>query len=427
MRNLNREVLCVILGGGAGSRLYPLTARRSKPAVPLAGKYRLIDIPISNCLNAGYNRIFVLTQFNSASLNRHIKNCYHFDAFGQGFVDILAAEQTPSNKDWFQGTADAVRQVMTRLDDYDYNYVLILSGDQLYQMDLQAFMQQHLDKGSELTIATIPVIAEEATGFGIMKVNQNLEIEKFTEKPEKDILPEWTSEMPEKYAKEKKHYLASMGIYLFKKETLKQLFALNPAEHDFGKGIIPFAINKFYKVHSYAYDGYWTDIGTIRSFFEANLELAMPLPRFNLYDSHNPVFTRSRMLSPTKLLGSTCTHVLVGDGCIINGKELSQSVIGIRSRIGRGSIVRKVIMMGMDMYENLEDVLSSKIIPMGIGEDCHIENAIIDINCRIGNNVMIKGSASLQDTETETYCIVDGVVVLKKSVIIPPGTKIGDV
>ena len=427
MRNPNREVICVILGGGAGSRLYPLTARRSKPAVPLAGKYRLIDIPISNCLNSGYNRIFVLTQFNSASLNRHIKNCYHFDAFGQGFVDILAAEQTPSNKDWFQGTADAVRQVMTRLDDYDYQYVLILSGDQLYQMDLEAFMQQHVENGSELTIATIPVVAEEATGFGIMKVNQNLEVEKFIEKPSVDILPEWTSEMPEKYSKEKKHYLASMGIYLFRKETLKQLFALNPTEHDFGKGIIPFAINKFYKVHSYAYDGYWTDIGTIRSFFEANLELAMPLPRFNLYDSRNPVFTRSRMLSPTKLLGTTCTHVLVGDGCIINAAEVSQSIIGIRSRIGRGSVVRRTIMLGMDMYENLEDVLSSKIIPMGIGEECHIENAIIDINCRIGNNVVIKGSTSLKDVEAETYCVVDGIVVLKKSVVIPPGTRIGDV
>jgi glucose-1-phosphate adenylyltransferase len=427
MRNLNREVICVILGGGAGSRLYPLTARRSKPAVPLAGKYRLIDIPISNCLNSGYNRIFVLTQFNSASLNRHIKNCYHFDAFGQGFVDILAAEQTPSNKDWFQGTADAVRQVMTRLDDYDYQYVLILSGDQLYQMDLAAFMQQHLQKESELTIATIPVVAEEATGFGIMKVNQEHEIERFIEKPSPDLLPEWVSDMPEKYAAEKKHYLASMGIYLFKKETLKQLFALSPTEHDFGKGIIPFAINKDYRVHSYAYDGYWTDIGTIRSFFDANLELAMPLPRFNLYDSRNPVYTRSRMLSPTKLLGTVCTHVLVGDGCIINGKEISQSVIGIRSRIGRGSVVRRTIMMGMDTYENLEDVLSSKIIPMGIGEDCHIENAIIDINCRVGNNVVIKGSTSLPDVETETYCVVDGIVVLKKSVVIPPGTRIGDV
>lgn len=427
MHSLNREILCVILGGGAGSRLYPLTARRSKPAVPLAGKYRLIDIPISNCLNAGYNRIFVLTQFNSASLNRHIKNCYHFDAFGQGFVDILAAEQTPSNKDWFQGTADAVRQVMTRLDDYDYQYVLILSGDQLYQMDLAAFLQQHIENKSELTIATIPVNAEDATGFGIMKVNQEQEIEKFIEKPAAEALPEWTSELPEQYANTGKHYLASMGIYLFKKETLKQLFALNPTEHDFGKGIIPFAINKFYKVHSFSYDGYWTDIGTIRSFFEANLELAMPLPRFNLYDSRNPVFTRSRMLSPSKLLGTHCTHVLIGDGCIINAKEVSQSIIGIRSRIGRGSIVRKTIMMGMDSYENLEDVLSNKIIPMGIGEDCHIENAIIDINCRIGNNVIIKGGPSLEDVETETYCIVDGIVVLKKSVNIPPGTKIGDV
>ncbi len=427
MRNLNREILCVILGGGAGSRLYPLTARRSKPAVPLAGKYRLIDIPISNCLNSGYNRIFVLTQFNSASLNRHIKNCYHFDSFSQGFVDILAAEQTPSNKDWFQGTADAVRQVMTRIDDYDYNYVLILSGDQLYQMDLAAFLAQHLENSSELTIATIPVTAEDATGFGIMKVNQNLEIERFIEKPSSAELTEWQSDVPDKYAREEKNYLASMGIYLFKKETLKQLFALNPTEHDFGKGIIPFAINKFYKVHSFAYDGYWTDIGTIRSFFEANLELAMPLPRFNLYDSRNPVFTRSRMLSPTKILGTTCTHALVGDGCIINAKEVSQSVIGIRSRIGRGSVVRRTIMLGMDTYENLEDVLSHKIIPMGIGENCQIENAIIDINCRIGNNVVIKGSTDLKDIETETYCVVDGIVVLKKAVNILPGTHIGAV
>ena len=427
MRNLNREVLCVILGGGAGSRLYPLTARRSKPAVPLAGKYRLIDIPISNCLNSGYNRIFVVTQFNSASLNRHIKNCYHFDSFSQGFVDILAAEQTPSNKDWFQGTADAVRQIMTRLDDYDYNYVLILSGDQLYRMDLEAFMHQHIERNSELTIATIPVVAEDATGFGIMKVNQSLEIERFTEKPTVDVLPEWMSDVPEEYAKEKKHFLASMGIYLFKKETLKQLFALNPTEHDFGKGIIPFAINKFYKVHSYSYNGYWTDIGTIKSFFDANLELALPLPRFNLYDAKNPVFTRSRMLSPSKILGTVCTHILVGDGCIVNAKEVSQSVIGIRSRIGRGSIIRKVIMMGMDMYENLEDVLSHKIIPMGIGEDCHIENAILDINCRIGNNVIIKGGTHLKDMDTDTYSIVDGIVVLKKSVVIPAGTRIGDV
>jgi len=427
MRNLNREVLCVILGGGAGSRLYPLTARRSKPAVPLAGKYRLIDIPISNCLNSGYNRIFVLTQFNSASLNRHIKNCYHFDAFSQGFVDILAAEQTPSNKDWFQGTADAVRQVMTRLDDYDYNYVLILSGDQLYRMNLEAFLQQHIENNSELTIATIPVDAEDATGFGIMKVNQNLEIERFIEKPEKDVLEEWKSDMPEKYAKEKKNFLASMGIYLFKKETLKQLFALSPAEHDFGKGIIPFAINKFYKVHSYAYDGYWTDIGTIRSFFDANLELAMPLPRFNLYDSKNPVFTRSRMLSPTKIMGTICTNILVGDGCIVNAKEITHSIIGIRSRVGRGSVVRHTIMMGMDAYENLEDILSSKIIAMGIGEDCHIENTILDINCRIGNNVVIKGGTHLKDLETETYSIVDGIVVLKKSVVVPHGTRIGDV
>lgn len=427
MTSLNKEVLCVILGGGAGSRLYPLTEKRSKPAVPLGGKYRLIDIPVSNCLNSGFNRIFVLTQFNSASLNRHIKNCYHFDVFSHGFVDILAAEQTPTNKDWFQGTADAVRQVMVRLDEYDYNYVLILSGDQLYQMDLEAFLQQHLEKDSELTIATIPVVADEATGFGIMKVNQNAEIESFVEKPDKDILPQWTSEVPEIYSKENKHYLASMGIYLFKKESLRQLFELNPSEVDFGKGIIPFAINNLYKVHSFAYNGYWTDIGTIRSFFDANLELAMPLPRFNLYDANNQVFTRSRMLSPSKLLGTQCTHVLLGDGCIINAKEISQSVIGIRSRIGRGTVIRRVIMMGLDQYESPEELASQDVIPKGIGEDCHIENAIIDINCRIGHKVVIKGSTNLEDVETDLYSVVDGIVVLKKSAVIPEGTKIGDI
>lgn len=425
MRKFNREVLCVILGGGAGSRLYPLTAKRSKPAVPLAGKYRLIDIPISNCLNAGYNRIFVLTQYNSASLNRHIKNCYHFDAFSEGFVDILAAEQTPTNKDWFQGTADAVRQVMGRMDDYDHKTVLILSGDQLYQMDLRALVRQHQENDAELTIATIPVTAEEATGFGIMKVNHQNEIEKFIEKPSEDILPEWASDVDEKYARQDKHYLASMGIYVFKKETLQKLIELNPHEVDFGKGLIPYAIHHQFRVHSYAYSGYWTDIGTIRSFFEANLELAMPLPRFNLYDAYNPVYTRSRMLSPSKILGTVCTQMLIGDGCIINAKEVTQSIVGIRSRIGKGSVIRRVIMMGMDSYENLEDIIATKSIAMGIGEDCHIENAIIDINCRIGNNVVIKGSAELADTETPQYCIVDGVVVLKKGAVIPADTKIG--
>lgn len=422
----NREVLCVILGGGAGTRLYPLTAKRSKPAVPLAGKYRLIDIPISNCLNSGFKRIFVLTQFNSASLNRHIKNCYHFDSFSNGFVDILAAEQTPTNKDWFQGTADAVRQVMTRLDDFDHKYVLILSGDQLYQMDLRAFLQQHIESDAELTIATIPVGAEDATGFGIMKVNQDQAIEKFVEKPTLDVLADWTSQVPEKYAAESKHFLASMGIYAFKRETLRQLFAQNPSEDDFGKGIIPFAIRNGYRVSSYAYEGYWTDIGTIQSFFEANLELAMPLPRFNLYDAKNPVYTRSRMLSPTKLLGTTCTHVLVGDGCVINAREITDSVIGIRSRIGRGTVIRKTIMMGMDSFENIEDAAFRKIIPMGIGEDCHIENAILDMNCRIGNQVVIKGGGHLTDTETDLYSIVDGIVVLKKSAVLPAGTRIGD-
>lgn len=296
------KVVSLILGGGAGSRLYPLTHHRSKPAVPIGGKYRLIDIPISNCLNSGVKRMFVLTQFNSASLNQHIKNTYTFDYFGHGFVDILAAELTPSSDKWFQGTADAVRQCMHHLHNHDHDYVMILSGDQLYQMDLEEFARFHVDKKADLTIATIPVNEKDAPGFGILKQNDDNIIENFIEKPNPELLPEWTSPVDEEYQQAGKNWLASMGIYIFSKAFLNQLFEENPEATDFGKEIIPYAIKNKHKVASYSYGGYWEDIGTIRSFFDANIALTDAVPAFNLFDNDKIIYTRPRMLAPSKYL-----------------------------------------------------------------------------------------------------------------------------
>lgn len=294
------KMISLILGGGAGTRLYPLTKHRSKPAVSIGGKYRLIDIPISNCLNSGVKRMFVLTQYNSASLNKHIKNTFQFDKFSHGFVDILAAEQTPSSKQWFQGTADAVRKSMHHLVNHDYDYVLILSGDQLYQMDFEEMVMAHIEKNAELSIATIPVVARDATGFGIMKVDDTSRITSFVEKPNAEDLPEWVSPMSESNQKAGKNYLASMGIYIFNRPTIEELFEQNPAADDFGKEIIPIAISEGRKVVSYQYEGYWTDIGNIRSFFEANLELTDDVPKFNLFDNARMIYTRARMLPPSK-------------------------------------------------------------------------------------------------------------------------------
>ncbi len=422
------KIISLILGGGVGTRLYPLTSHRSKPAVPISGKYRLIDIPISNCLNSGLRRMFVLTQYNSASLNRHIKNTYNFDSFSHGFVDILAAEQTPNSDKWFQGTADAVRQSMHHLVNYDFDYVLILSGDQLYQMDLQAYAEYHISKDADLTIATIPVNDRDAPGFGIMKVDEVGYIGSFIEKPkDPEVLKRWQSPVEEKYAKEDKFYLASMGIYIFNKEALNKLFADNEDAIDFGKEIIPEAINSNYKVASYAYDGYWTDIGTIRSFFEANIALTDPVPDFNLFDDTNPIYTRPRMLAPSKVYGTFLNRTLIADGCIINARKVERAVIGIRSRIGNGTEISNAIIMGSDYYETLEEMESgAHEITMGIGNECHIENAIVDKNVRIGHNVVIKGSATLEDQEADTYMIRDGIVVLKKNAVIPSGTRIGD-
>jgi len=421
------RTLAVILGGGAGTRLYPLTAKRSKPAVPIGGKYRLIDIPISNCLRAGVKRMFVLTQFNSASLNKHVKNAFHFDIFTKGFIDILAAEQTFTNKDWFKGTADAVRQCFDRFKFHDFDYFLILSGDQLYQMDFTEILEQHVKSESDITVATIPVIAKDATGFGIMKVNDQNEIVDFVEKPGGDELDKWKSPVEEKYAKDDKVFLASMGIYVFNRAVMHQLFNESPESIDFGKEIIPSAVsdNRF-KTSSYPYGGYWTDIGSIDSFFDANLHLTEFLPRFSLYDNKNPIYTSARMLSPSKIFGTRLTHTLLSDGCIIHAESVTKSVIGIRSRIGARTIIEQAIVFGNDYYQTLADISeASQINLLGIGTDCKIKRTIVDKNAKIGNFVEINGHASLEDIETENYCINQGIVIIKKGAHIPDNSKIG--
>jgi glucose-1-phosphate adenylyltransferase len=423
MRN---STIAVILGGGQGTRLYPLTKERSKPAVPIAGKYRLVDIPISNCLNSGVRRIYVLTQFNSASLNRHIKNTYNFDVFSRGFVDILAAEQTPKSKNWYQGTADAVRQSLHHMENHRHEHVLILSGDQLYQMDYRKMLKQHDDSNADLTVATIPVMAEDATGFGIMKTNKEGFIENFVEKPPMEELDKWKSDMPDKFKNEGRHYLASMGIYIFQKEILHELFDNHPDATDFGKEIIPEAINKDFKVASYEFDGYWTDIGTVKSFFEANIELSDDLPRFNLYDNEDFIYTRARMLPASKLSGTTFDHSVLAEGCLIEASRIERSVIGIRSRIGKGTTIERSIIMGNDYFQSQEEIESGteEHPAMAIGQRCFISNTIIDKNCRIGNDVRIAGGDHLEEGDHGIYHVVDGIVVIPKGAVIPDGTKI---
>ena len=418
------KMVSLILGGGQGSRLSPLTKDRSKPAVPIAGKYRLIDIPISNCLHSGVRRIFVLTQFNSASLNQHIKNTYQFDHYSRGFVDIIAAEQTPDNSNWFQGTADAVRQSLRHLNSHEHDYVLILSGDQLYQMDFLAMIKEHIAKGAELTIATIPVIAKEATEFGIMKVDKKGMIESFIEKPKADLLPNWVSPVPKEDKKQGKNYLASMGIYIFNKTTMQRLLDEYPSATDFGKEIIPAAIKSGMPVASYLYNGYWTDIGNISSFFDANLELTDPIPKFNLFDPEKMIYTRTRLLPPSKFFGTTFKRAVVSEGSIILAKTLERCVIGIRSRIAEKTTMKNVIMMGADFYEHLTELNQKDRPNVGVGKNCQIERAILDKNCRIGDNVIIKGGTNPMRQNEDAYSIVDGIVVVKKNAVIPSGTTI---
>ncbi|MEX0679907.1 MAG: glucose-1-phosphate adenylyltransferase [Balneolales bacterium] len=420
------STIAVILGGGAGTRLYPLTKNRSKPAVPIGGKYRLVDIPISNCLHSDVRNIFVLTQFNSASLNQHIKNTFHFDAFSSGFVDILAAEQTPSSRQWFQGTADAVRQTFRYLHNHKADYVLILSGDQLYQMDYRELMKEHQKSGAVLTIATIPVIDREATGFGIMKTDARGLITDFIEKPSIDELNNWKSDVPEELKSKGKEFLASMGIYIFNKDALENLLEEYSDAVDFGKEIIPRAILSRLKVSSYKYTGYWTDIGTIRSFYEANLELANPLPEFDLYAEGKRIYTRPRLLPPSKLFGTILENSLLAEGCIIEADRIERSVIGVRSRIGNGTTIRNAIVMGNDAYPTIQELEDSTpdYPSEAIGSGCQIERAIIDKNARIGNNVRIVGGDHLENTENENYSIVDGIVIVEKSGVIRDNTVI---
>lgn len=415
--------MSVILGGGQGTRLSPLTHSRSKPAVPIAGKYRLVDIPISNCLNSGLRRIYVLTQFNSASLNKHIKNTYHFDNFSSGFVDILAAEQTPDNPAWYQGTADAVRQCLHHLDNHEFDYVLILSGDQLYQMDFRDMLKHHIIQEADITIATIPVTAKDASDFGILKTDHDNHITSFIEKPKADLLPEWKSDTSPEMIREGRVYLASMGIYMFTRQAIFDILHGRKEATDFGKEIIPQAIAD-HKVISFQYEGYWTDIGNIPSFFEANLGLTDEIPKFNLFDNDKTIYSRARMLPPSKISGATLERTMIAEGCIILASRIEHSVVGIRTRIGRGTTIVNSYIMGSDFYQTLDDIRESVrrgIPPMGIGERCYIHNAIIDKNCRIGNDVRINGGCNLPDGDHELYTIKEGIVVMKKGAVVPDG------
>jgi len=421
---MTSKVISIVLGGGQGSRLSPLTATRSKPAVPIAGKYRLVDIPISNCLHSDITRIYVLTQFNSASLNKHIKNTYHFSSFSNAFVDILAAEQTPSSVAWFQGTADAVRQSLHHLAVHEFDYVLILSGDQLYQMDFREMVENHIKNNAEISIATIPVHANDVPGFGILKTDENNFVTAFVEKP-KTNFESWASEVSPDMAAQGRHYLASMGIYIFNRKLLYELLTGNDRT-DFGKEIIPDSI-AHHRVVSYQYEGYWTDIGTIPSFFEANLGLTDDIPAFNLFDSQ-PIFTRARMLPPSKVSGSHLEKTIIADGCIINASHIYRSIIGIRTRIGRDTIIENCYVMGSDNYQTLQQIKESEESNspiMGIGDRCCIKNAIIDKNTYIGDDVKINASNKrLEDGDYGTHTVQDGIVVIKKRAVIPHGTVI---
>ena len=420
-----RDTLAVILGGGAGTRLYPLTDHRSKPAVPLAGKYRLIDIPISNCINSELYRMFVLTQYNSASLNSHITRTYRFDGFGHGFVTVLAAEQTPDSKEWYQGTADAVRQVLPHLNSHAHERVLILSGDQLYRMDLEGFSDHHIQSGADLTVATIPVTADEAPAFGILKTDDDGFITEFYEKPARDELEGKESPVSDEMRAQGRIYLASMGIYLFNRDAMEEALA-DGSQVDFGKEVIPGAIGKK-RVVSFPHDGYWSDIGTVRSFYEANLALATPQPEFDLFDEDAPLYTRARMLPPAKLQDAFVRHSIIGEASVITRATVEDCVIGIRSFIAEGAVLRRVVMLGADYHPWRDNSkLAGDHMPTrpGIGPNSVVENAIIDRNVQIGEDCRIMNNQGIQDADGEGWHIRDGIIVIKKNAVIPAGTVI---
>jgi glucose-1-phosphate adenylyltransferase len=427
--NPDPSVLAVIMGGGRGTRLYPLTKERCKPAVPLAGKYRLVDIPISNCLNSGINRIFLLTQFNTASLHRHVQNTYHFDSFDRGFVDIMAAEQTEKSADWYQGTADAVRRNFVHFRTHPHDYVLILSGDQLYRMDFRKIIAQHVATGADVTIAAQPVLAAQLETLGAMRVDDNLEIRQFAEKPKDPAIIDSFALSPALEARlttraAEKRCLASMGIYVFSRGVLKD--ALDNNMSDFGKEVIPSLLGRK-RLFAYIFEGYWEDIGTVRAFFEANLALAQPLPAFNFYIHATPIYTHARFLPASKINKCTIDHVVVGDGSIITDTALKHCVIGIRSMIRDGSYLEDVVMMGADFYESDEEIKANAAqgLPnVGVGFGCRIRGTIIDKNARIGDGCVLSPAGKGNGDYPHTVMIRDGVLVVPKGAVIPAGTTI---
>ena len=424
------RVLAIILGGGAGTRLFPLTKERAKPAVPLAGKYRLVDIPISNCINSDLRRIYLLTQFNSASLHRHVAQSYKFDQFSSGFVEILAAEQTYSDTSWYEGTADAVRKNLVHLLNHDFDQVLILSGDQLYRMDYRPMIAQHIETGADVTVATIPVHRREATALGIIQIDHERRITRFVEKPQDPAvhdslrIPSALYERLGLAGDADDLLLASMGIYIFGRDVLREV--LDSTQPDFGRHIIPSAIASR-RVLSYIFQGYWEDIGTIRAFFDANLELASDLPRFNFFDMTAPMFTRPRWLPASKINGAQIDHAIISDGCIISHSDIHESIVGIRSIIAPGSRLHRTIVLGCDFYESALSIAEHQargVPPIGIGRNTVIENAIIDKNARIGNDVHISPAGKPDSVDHELYYIRDGIVIVPKNGVVPHGTSI---
>jgi len=423
------NVLSVIMGGGQGTRLFPLTKERAKPAVPLAGKYRLVDIPISNCINSGLRRIYLLTQFNSASLHRHVSQSYKFDHFSGGFVEILAAEQTYTDTSWYQGTADAVRKNMIHFMNHDWDYLLILSGDQLYRMDFRQIINLHAEADADITISTIPVPRREVPALGILQIDAERRITRFVEKTSdpavQDTLKlpvEWYPQLGIKG--EGDLFLASMGIYVFSRNVIQKL--LDNTLTDFGKHIIPQSIQEM-RVFSSVFQGYWEDIGTIRSFFEANLDVTSELPRFNFFDMAAPIFSRPRFLPGSKINGAQIDHAVISDGCIINHAVIKHTIVGLRSIVSAGTILNRTILLGSDYYESSESITDNEKAGrprIGIGANCRIENAIIDKNARIGNNVVISPTGKPENVDHADYYIRDGIVIVPKNGIIPHGMVI---
>ncbi|OGQ84513.1 MAG: glucose-1-phosphate adenylyltransferase [Deltaproteobacteria bacterium RIFOXYA12_FULL_58_15] len=418
-----KEILVVILGGGAGTRLFPLTRMRSKPAVPLAGRYRLIDVTTSNCINSGLNRVMILTQYNSASLNNHISQTYRFSIFSKGFVEILAAAQTPTSQHWYQGTADAVRQVLPHLDGYGFTHLLVLSGDHLYRMDYRPLIDFHCQQNATITLGATPVGAVDAERFGIMQVAANGRIERLVEKPSGEELVDLSADVGTVTgAVSDRRYLASMGVYLFERNALFELLLDNPDQVDFAREIIPPAVERG-NVFAYRFDGYWADLGTIRSYYQGSMDFMRLAPELGVYDADNPIYTHARMLPPSKLHECHVVDSILAEGCILEGSRIERSVIGIRSIIGPGTVIQDSIVSGADFYEASAQPEAGRP-RIGIGKDCRLERTIVDKNARIGDEVIIRDHHDAADADGANHYVRDGIVVIPKDAVVRSGTVI---